>query len=336
MHKACGGDWGGNQVNDAFMEMLRNIPGMKTLERFKEECTADFLGLLRNFEIAKRLTDRKSPDKIKIQLPGILGDLQKKAKESPIIKSLIASLQKLTTSAGVSMDNDNLRLDDKVTREMFKYSVEGICKAIESILQDVNDLSTILVVGGFSESEIVHEAIESSFKDRGIVIIFPPEPDLVVMKGAVLYGHSSGIIESRKARFTYGLKTTVPFDDKIHDLKHQYIKTKKMNEKLLCTNQFQVLITKGEDVKSEEKIKVFHESAYDEQIHVSFEMYICTQERPLYVDEPHCFQKGCVSSRVNDDDKHVETNLFIDDNDMFLVIKHIKSGKVEKMRFDFM
>ncbi|KAL4217390.1 hypothetical protein ACF0H5_023841 [Mactra antiquata] len=338
LHKACGGDWGSNKVNDAFMEMLRNVPGIKTIERFTKDFTACFQGFLRNFEMAKRLTDRKSPNKITIQLPGVLGDLQKKAKETQFVKSMVSWLQSLTSASDttVSFKDDTIQLDAGITKGMFKYSIDGICEAIESILKDDSDLRTIIVVGGFSESEVVHEAIQSRFGVRGITIIYPPDPDLVVMSGAVLYGHSSGIIESRKARFTYGLKTTIPFDDKIHNIKDQYIKTKKLNGKLLCTNHFQVLINKGDDVCNDEQIAVFHESAYDEQMRVTFEMFICTQEGPTYVDEPHCFQKGCVTVNVHEGDRQLETTLCIEDNEMMLMVKRIKSAKIDKMRFDFM
>ena len=71
------------------------------------------------------------------------------------------------------------------------------------------------MVGGFSESEVVQDAVRSAFRDCRIVI--PQEAGLAVLKGAVQFGHDPSIIAARVAKFTYGIGSTVPFDPEVHD-----------------------------------------------------------------------------------------------------------------------
>jgi molecular chaperone DnaK (HSP70) len=60
---------------------------------------------------------------------------------------------------------------------------------IKSVLTNTNarGISTILLVGGFSECHLAQAAIRDVFSDK--TIISPEEPSLVVLKGAVLFGH---------------------------------------------------------------------------------------------------------------------------------------------------
>lgn len=58
------------------------------------------------------------------------------------------------------------------------------------------------MVGGFSESVILQEAVKNVFPGRNVII--PAEPGLVVVKGAVAFGHDPSLISSRISKYTYG------------------------------------------------------------------------------------------------------------------------------------
>ena len=54
LYHANGGDLGGSQVDNNFIQLLNVIFGDIVLDRFKMECPADWLQMLVNFERVKR------------------------------------------------------------------------------------------------------------------------------------------------------------------------------------------------------------------------------------------------------------------------------------------
>ena len=78
----------------------------------------------------------------------------------------------------------------------------------------------ILLVGGYAESPLVQERIKKKFANYSIII--PQDCNLVVMKGAVLFGHNPMSISGRILRFTYGISEEKKFDPKIHPQENRY------------------------------------------------------------------------------------------------------------------
>jgi hypothetical protein len=56
------------------------------------------------------------------------------------------------------------------------------------------------MVGGFAESKIMQSLVRKAFLDRSIIV--PQEAGLVVLKGAVIYGHCPRIVSCRIASKT--------------------------------------------------------------------------------------------------------------------------------------
>ncbi|KAL4217391.1 hypothetical protein ACF0H5_023842 [Mactra antiquata] len=333
-----GGDWGGTQVNKAFIKILEDVLGKETMKLFRDECISDYLDLLNEFEIVKRIiSGDEIVDRLKVRLPHAINDMKKKATKKGITDSFIESLKKLSVECGVSIEKDKLRLDSERAKKMFQYCIQGLCEEIRLILEETYELNIILVVGGFSESPIVREAIRKQIEGKDVSLIFPVDPGLMVLRGAVLYGHTPKLIYSRKARFTYGLRAAVQFDDNFHRKSDRYIKTEMKDGQLLCINHFQVLINKYDDVKNEEQIVITQEPLREkDRLRIEFELYISTQASPKYVDDPVCKRIGSVDILLTKIVDKLNKRLLIADNDMFLEVKHKDSGKVEKRQFNFL
>jgi hypothetical protein len=56
------------------------------------------------------------------------------------------------------------------------------------------------MVGGFSESPMLRNAVETAFPNRTLII--PEEAGLAVLKGAVLFGFEPRIISTRICKAT--------------------------------------------------------------------------------------------------------------------------------------
>ena len=58
-----------------------------------------------------------------------------------------------------------------------------------------SNVSAIMMVGGFSEADVLQNAVQKAFSD--IEVFIPVDGSLSVLKGAVIYGHNPDIVSSR-------------------------------------------------------------------------------------------------------------------------------------------
>ncbi|XP_071124204.1 uncharacterized protein [Mytilus edulis] len=70
----------------------------------------------------------------------------------------------------------------------FDYSINNVLKVLEELFRkpEITNINTLLAVGGDFESSVIIEAIEQKFPN--LTVIVPKDPDLAVLKGAVMYG----------------------------------------------------------------------------------------------------------------------------------------------------
>ncbi|CAC5418983.1 unnamed protein product [Mytilus coruscus] len=158
-----GGPWGGIHVDDAFQEYLLEIFNYKLLVSLSRNDISD---LERNFNILKKTVDMI--DKIyKMCLPF---SLRQAAKPEMLI-------------AG------RLRIDSKVLTAFFDKPIKNICNHIQDILFSfkLHDTNTLMLVGEFAESKILHEKIQINFPN--IRVLTPNYPACAVVLGAVESGH---------------------------------------------------------------------------------------------------------------------------------------------------
>ncbi|VDI47076.1 Hypothetical predicted protein [Mytilus galloprovincialis] len=107
---------------------------------------------------------------------------------------------------------------EQVMKELELKELEDYITLMHS---EVSDIQQILMVGGFSECELVQKAMEDRFPN--IAIFIPEKAGLAVLKGAVMYGHqhkqirrhqnSAQVASVRTTR--YGLKSFTFYSSKL-------------------------------------------------------------------------------------------------------------------------
>jgi hypothetical protein len=115
-------------------------------------------------------------------------------------------------------------------------------------------------------------------------------PQLMVVKGAVLFGLQKGsAIQSRVARFTYGLGVGVRYDPLNHEHVRRGFQWHKNNgEKVqyVKTTGFSVLVNKGDQVRVLEKHSSHGYNVIDDDhTAVTFSLYSTTNSTAKFVDE---------------------------------------------------
>ncbi|CAC5416776.1 unnamed protein product [Mytilus coruscus] len=93
---------------------------------------------------------------------------------------------------------------------LMKYFVLSIISRVTNELeflyskQEFADVKMLLAVCGFSQSNILKDAISQKLGPN-IRVIVPEGPEVAVLKGAVLYGFEPEMVTARISRFSYGV-----------------------------------------------------------------------------------------------------------------------------------
>lgn len=187
-----GGPYGGTTVNEHFFDILTEIVGPDVMKSLKTEHSGSYLELMREFDCAKRLKITKHNRKtINFTFPiTIFNRLCNRYCQRNFQQMIKESKHK----HNISIVGDKLRIVKETMYSFFVTSVDEIVKEISTVLTHVDrEVKTILLVGGFAESEILQDKIRKSFQEKVLVVF--EEPDLIVLKGAVLFGHQPHIID---------------------------------------------------------------------------------------------------------------------------------------------
>ncbi|KAL3879863.1 hypothetical protein ACJMK2_032141 [Sinanodonta woodiana] len=215
LHKASGGAWGGTQVDEAYRQFLISLVGNPVFRRFQVENKEDYLDMFREFEIKKRDIAPDNDNTVKIRLPSSLKDIF----VDEFGEDLRTAIMQTKYANEVSLTGDKLRINAQVIKSLFSNAIQSTVSHVKELMKNkiVSRVSSILMVGGFSESKMLQHAIRSSFPN--VKVIIPHEAGLVVLKGAVVFGHNPSSVSHRICKFTYGVKTTHMFDSEKHDIK---------------------------------------------------------------------------------------------------------------------
>lgn len=193
LHRPTRGPWGGTKVDEAFDELIIKIIGASCFQKFKDDCKVDYLDIYRDLEAKKRTIKPESNSKTTIKLPySLVTTFEEETGEN--IREVIQQTQYANK---MTLIGDRLRMKNDLFKELFREPINMLVEHLQQLMAEDNlsDVSTLLMVGGFSESPIMQDAIMKSFPAKRVIV--PVDAGLAVLKGAVLFGHqSNSILES--------------------------------------------------------------------------------------------------------------------------------------------
>ncbi|CAC5422026.1 unnamed protein product [Mytilus coruscus] len=185
LYKASGESCGGIQVEEAFKDLIIKIASNQIFSKFSAYNTSDLLELLRKFEIQKRVCNRKATETVTIKIPVSLKEtFEKESKET--IQNVISKSQ---YSSKLILDNNKLRVNNILFASLFEGAAVRIVEHVKKFVKgpDVSETSSIIMVGGFSESQLLQTKLKKAFAD--VRVITPRDAELAVLTGAVIFGH---------------------------------------------------------------------------------------------------------------------------------------------------
>ncbi|WAR09736.1 HS12A-like protein [Mya arenaria] len=201
LYRATGGDFGGNTVNKEFEIFISNVVGCGVWKEFKKTHWACYCDLKLCFETKKREFRMDTTNVIFKLEPSLISLCETSSNET---FSSIVSKCKHSTSVEYKTNLGKLFINRSKMEEFFDHSLCGIIQTLRHIVQSckTDNITTLLLVGGYAESQYIREKIKSAFPNFRFML--PSDSRLAVLKGTVMMGYKPRNIVERRSRFTYG------------------------------------------------------------------------------------------------------------------------------------
>jgi hypothetical protein len=266
-------------VDEKFISLLNDLYGPDVMEVICQRFGEDYFYVMQSFEIKKR---RISPDLSgteTIKIPVSFAATYKELNNIDIANNPSIP-QRL--KGKVAFTNDKVRVDADVMKDLFTDACAEICQKAKKFFSSIRGhrIDKILLVGGFSESEMLQVKVRKTFPR--VKLIIPGEAGLAVLKGAVLFGHNPKMITARVCKYTYGIRAFKHFESGLDPPEKREVQ----GDLVLCKDYFSKHATIGQEYKTEEK--VYTQEYYPSEVSGSqLEVCVYTSPRkhPLYIDE---------------------------------------------------
>ncbi|KAL4230094.1 hypothetical protein ACF0H5_010479 [Mactra antiquata] len=329
-----GGASGGTLVDKAFRDFLDDLVGKDVMKKFAKDCKEDYVLFLREFETKKRMINVEKKGRESMKLPITLTDLYKE-KKGNTLKDDVEKVREFKEKVLIS--GDKIRIDTEIMRSWFNNCCEQIVFEVSKLLSKpkCKDVQTILLVGGFSESPMLQNAMRTNFSDRQLII--PEDAGLVVLKGAVIFGHNPVTIKSRIAKCSYGVRVYRDFREGVHPNSKKI----KVGNVYKCRDVFACHVRKGQELVVGE---AQHHQRYTplerQQISLDFDIYTSTEENPMFVTDPSCDFVGklevAVPNMSGGNERGVWIQMIFGGTEIVVEAKEEKTGRISKATFNFL
>ncbi|XP_069131333.1 heat shock 70 kDa protein 12B-like [Argopecten irradians] len=335
LYKANGGDWGGTKVDLEFENLLADLLGPEVFDIFKRECVPDLLEMHRSFEVKKRSIQAQGDDKVTFTVPINLLETFRKQKPGVDLTKTIENKPKY--SGHVIWRGDKLRLSADLTRSLFKPSLENILGQVKMLLglPEVSGVGAILMVGGYSECPLLQTAVKSACP--GLQMVVPGDAGLVVLKGAVINGHTPTTISERVCKYTYGARCRRKFIQGFH--KEEY----KVNSVrgVKCNNIFEVHARMGDSIQIGQACQPFrHVVVSENQTVMKIGIFASDEKEPLYVTDCGCKKLGDIVIDMSDTTNGLKrgnsVSMTFGGTEVEVNAVDIETGKKHRAFFDFL
>ncbi|XP_009933295.2 heat shock 70 kDa protein 12B-like [Opisthocomus hoazin] len=279
LHKATGGGWGGNRVDENFTEFLKEIFDDGVWDEYVKSHPTELQHMMYNFSLQKCSASREAV---------YIHCYYNLTRVAECKKDIAHFFEK---AKGAVWCDGMIMITYEKMKSFFDYSVKNIICTLREILgkPEMAKVQYILLVGGFASSVILRDAISQAFS-KEYHILCPMEAQAAIAKGAVLFGVSPHIIASRVSAQTYGMAISQKFDSAIHDSRKRRVS--KADGYIYCTDLFKKLVGIEESVNINEVAHYVFHPVEPDQTSVLFSFYCTEKQDAQYVDEEGMEQIG--------------------------------------------
>ncbi|XP_060597226.1 heat shock 70 kDa protein 12A-like [Ruditapes philippinarum] len=337
IYRTTGEASGGSDVDECFINMMETLIGKKVWDEFSTTHPSACVSLVNEFRLKKK-EFKSQTNNIQLKMENALVHVLTGEKKN--LNDIVKKSKYVRKLEYNSMDA-RLTINREMLEELFKPSVDKIISKLVEILDqcDENEIKTIILVEGYSESPYVRERIQSSFCNMRVILV--DDARLAVLNGAVMMGWKPKNIIQRRSRYTYGFYIAEPFREGIHPEQLRV----NHDSYIYCGMIFEKMIEKGQIV---EYGQTFISGGYDnattvegkrEERHVR--LYRSTREDPQYcIEEEDCSLVGRVKllppSDGWPDDWYSQVHLIVGETEFTVKYFNLKTGQEYEAQMDFL
>lgn len=175
-------------VDDAFQEFIEGLVGRNVFEKFRKDKKNDFMEFFQSFQETKHTFNPNSTNKVYFRFPKSISKIYEQLNHCNIKDNIRFG------RCDITFIGDKIRLNRDIVKGFFSNAINHIVQHIEQILlcRGVSNTGHILMVGGFSESPMLQNAVKSAFHTKKVVV--PDNAALAVLIGALIIGHEYSIV----------------------------------------------------------------------------------------------------------------------------------------------
>ncbi|NXC34950.1 HS12A protein, partial [Campylorhamphus procurvoides] len=335
LYKATGGPYGSLGVDYEFEKLLCKIFGEDFIEQFKIKRPAAWVDLMIAFESRKRAAapDRTNP--LNITLPFSFIDYYKKFRGHSVEHALRKSNVDFVKWSSQGM----LRMSPDAMNALFKPTIDQIVQHLSEVFDkpEVANVKFLFLVGGFAESPLLQQAVQTAFGSRCRVII-PQDVGLTILKGAVLFGLDPAVIKVRRSPLTYGVGVL-----------NRFVEGKHPPEKLLvkdgtrwCTDVFDKFISADQSVALGETVTRSYTPAKPSQLVIVINIYSSEQDNVSFITEAGVKKCGTLRLDLTGTDasvpnrREIKTLMQFGDTEIKAMAIDVATSKSVKVGIDFL
>ncbi|XP_062608874.1 heat shock 70 kDa protein 12A-like [Saccostrea cucullata] len=289
-YSTTGRDWDGSFLFKEFYKFLEELFGEDTMQSFKSKEPTEFLEMRKDFDIQSRFIDT-SRKTVSFRLPPSLFEMVDAIRKETV-QDLIKSVARMYNSR-ISCYGNKLKVCASMCTNFFHPVKHSIYSNLRRVLTHpgVQQVDLVLLVGGFSESAFLIDAIKKEFRNHRITT--PENPMLSVLIGAAIYGHDPSIIRQNIAKLTYGC---------VEVYNEQRFSAKEIP---LSSGKFDRLIEIGQTLKIG-RTQLFRKYKPDPgSKSISIYFYGSKMANPNYVNDKGCFYLGSVALKFPKHEKEI-------------------------------
>ena len=175
--------WGGNMFNKKNWEMMSDIFGDDVIKELKK-LKADFMMMEHDIELRKKnLTDGS---RLQLTISPNFADLCRLSRGKDY-KTLIQEYQ-LSHDHEIQVRTGKLVFEPKTVECAYELTLSHLYATFAQVLEKpyLTGIKDIFLVGGASQSHIIVNRFKKRFPQYKVII--PLDPQLAVLKGAVMFG----------------------------------------------------------------------------------------------------------------------------------------------------
>ena len=333
IHKASGGGWGGIMVDQAYEEFLIEILGKDVYSTFTTNETDDYIDLWRQFEVKKKTIDPDMTGKVIMKFPASLRDLYEKGSGL----SLETGIKETKYASECELRRDKFIMNSSVVKKLFDKSVNSTISLVKNIVSDCTKIRAILMVGGFSESSMLKDAVKKAFPK--LEIICPQDASSAILRGAIIFGHNPAAITHRVLKKTYGIDVDTIFVDGFHTLSRLKI----IDGERRCMKIFHKHVEIGQTIKvGEEQGEKRYFPTYNDSDFDEVPIYASDLKNPRYVDEGCTFVGKLIidlrslPKNISRLEKGWFVRMSFSDTEIKATVRMAHTGEITTGTFDFL